>query len=251
VKSRVDSDQLAEIGDRSSSSKPAVPESQAPAASGPVELSTSGIANEFFERDRQHGAGDDGETMPPSSRDEPVYLTAEQVARKERSKRLVAAVVGVLVAVVLFAAIRGALVGRSAVEPSPTSDATGPASVPAPAPEPTATLVATAEPIPSASAPEVASAEPSASPEDEEALVEVDDPFQELTQLLNVGRYNKAIPMGKAAIAKDPENGDAYYFLGQAYEELGKREEARALYAECVQKATKGQYLSWCKRKAP
>ena len=55
--------------------------------------------------------------------------------------------------------------------------------------------------------------------------------------------------MGKAAIKKEPENADAYFALGMAYECVFKPKEAKKIYDSCASTATKGQYLrtDYCK----
>ncbi|RLB51348.1 MAG: hypothetical protein DRI90_23020 [Deltaproteobacteria bacterium] len=83
-----------------------------------------------------------------------------------------------------------------------------------------------------------------------EPLPTVDDPLKEAASKLNVGNYKDTIPFAKAAIKKDPENGDAYYYLGTAYQSMGQNDQALDVFDECVAKATKGQFLVWCKRQA-
>jgi DNA-binding response OmpR family regulator len=248
VKSRVD---RAALEGGAASDRAAVEEEDAAPDSGPTELSqsgVSGVSNKFFSSMSQEHQDALEDAVPPSSRDAPVYLSDAQIARRERGKRVVAGVVGIfavgVVAVVASRLVKG---GDETTAPTPTQAATT---------EPTAppTPSQTAAPPPTAS--EVAS-EPSAAPsasaaaEDDEELPDVEDPFKELQQLANMGKYNKAIAMGKAAIKKDPENADAYYLLALCYEELGKRQEAQAIYGDCAANAKKGQYLSLCKSSAP
>lgn len=69
--------------------------------------------------------------------------------------------------------------------------------------------------------------------------------------LVNAGANQKAVPFGYAAIKKDPENGDAYYLLGEALRGLGKMDEAKQVFKDCVDNATKGQWIMYCKMYAP
>jgi CheY-like chemotaxis protein len=209
--------------------------------SGPSALSQSGVSAEFFASDHA-GHQDD---LPPSSRGEPVFLTEAQRARKDVGRKIVMAVVGALVAVVLFAVIRGSIADKG-------DDATART---AKTPVPTAAPPTTAPPVATASAPEPAPAtsDGGAAPngddgtKEDDALPDVEDPLAEAGRLLSMGKYQDAIPMANAAIRKDPENADAYYFLATALEMLGDLEGRKRVMQECVEKASRGQYKSYCR----
>jgi CheY-like chemotaxis protein len=218
------------------------PETGALLAASERELSESGVSNEFFSRPPEEVVVDE---PPVSSRDEPVFLNHGQVQRKETGKRVVAVVVAIFAAGILYAMV----FGRSSASDetkgaTPSAGASvapsAPASVAAPAPEP----------------PPVAPAAPSASsaeegkggaPPADETLVDVPDPLERASALLNVGNYKDSIPFSKAAIAKEPDNGDGYFFLGQAYEALGQGADAKKAYESCVAHGKKGKHLHWCK----
>jgi hypothetical protein len=231
-----------------------------PPGSGGHALGESGISTGFFESFEEPGEDE----LPPSSKEQPVYLTDDQIARKERAKVIVAVVVGLLGAVVLYVMLFGTGGGRgtkTAPAASTTSAAseTSPASATPPASASAAPAASSATAAGGAGGAKATGGEGGAAATEEgeggtagdEKLPDVEDPLAEVSRLLNVGNYQDAIPMGKAAIAKHPDNGDAYFYLGQAYEALGKRDEALKVYAACVDHADKGQFLSWCKRYAP
>jgi tetratricopeptide (TPR) repeat protein len=60
---------------------------------------------------------------------------------------------------------------------------------------------------------------------------------EEATELLHEERYREALVELRAALAKDPANPYAYYFLGVAFFEVGEVEAARDAYAACLRLA--------------
>lgn len=190
----------------------------------------------------------------PESEREVLYLTPEQVSRKRAITKLVGVVVGVLAALVViilvktFATTSPAPSGSAAPAPTPTRRAPeGEPSAVAPSPEPAPLPAPEPAPAPSASA----SADAAAGGGPPSELPDVEDPYKELFALVNAGQNEKAIPFGYAAIKKDPENGDAYYLLGEALRGLGRMDEAKQVFKQCVEKATRGQYKSYCSMYVP
>jgi CheY-like chemotaxis protein len=242
-----------------------------PPASGSQELGSSGVSAGFFasasENEHQPEHFDD---IQPSEK-EPVYLTEEQVARKARGKRLVATVVGVGAAMLMFVAMTRLFPRETEVSARTTATATGPATS---APTATGTVTegsddTTPPPVPTATATATATAsvEPSEQPPPEqpppsdlpltvafapgEAPPESADPGADAARANNAGRHKDAILFAKAAIAKDPTNAFGYFHLAVAYESLGKNAERNEVYGVCAERATTGQYLSYCKMYAP
>ncbi len=215
-------------------------------------LSSSGVSDHFFgSMPPEEPVFEEDDYDPLSGR--PVYLSDEQLARKKRNMKVVGVVVGTLAAVLLFVVLTKKLPSESKGTPVlPTATVTS--AMPTATTQ--ATAVATAVPTIEASAASATapSAAPSASAtaaEDDgaEELPQVDDPRKEAMALLNRGRCKQAILMGKAAIKKEPENADAYFALGMAYECVFKPKEAKKVYDSCASTATKGQYLrtGYCK----
>jgi Flp pilus assembly protein TadD len=200
--------------------------------------------------------------LPPESQPEIVYLTDDQIGRKQRGKRIVAATVGVLIALMVFILVRG----RGSDGPRPAASASSGASA-APVATASTSQAASAVPPASSSAPALASAAPGeggaageggakaqeggdeggAAPK----LPDAEDPTAEAERLNNAGRYADAVDMAKAAIAKDPKNGTAYFWLGIALESLGKRDEAREAYGKCATLETDPRWIGHCKQYAP
>jgi CheY-like chemotaxis protein len=216
---------------------------RAPSSASPRSLSESGVSDAFLASDPPPEPS--AEESPVFSDHEPVYLTEEQLARKRKSKRLVAGVIALLalaVAGVFVARRLGA--GAPSARPAPQPPATVPVAAPATGLADTDATPTVAPPPPP---PEIPSATPSAAPSagaaeaGDEQLPDVDDPLKETARLINASKWKEAIPMAKAAIRKDPENGDAYIYLGAAYQSLGDRKAELATYDECVRRATKGQ----------
>ncbi len=220
-------------------------------------LSESGVSTEFFSSAPPAAPDEDvaeGEHERLSEFEQPVYLTREQLERRDKNRKVVMGVVGAVAAIGLFAAIGPKLFGsETAAAPSsargtPRSAPTAVASAtvaqaPAP-PPPSATASAPPEPTASASA-EAASA--SAVPEED--LPDVPDPLKAAMAKLDVGAYMEAIKLAKAAIKKDPENADGYFALFQAYDSVGKAAEASQAREACGANATKGQYKGYCPKK--
>jgi len=229
-------------------------------SSDPRKLSSSGVSDGFFASstvDEQH------EEIAESVR-EIVYLTDEQLLRKRRGKRIVAVTVGVLVALTLFVWARGRdddsthtskpSASSAAIPSAATTSATA-------APASTTTALAAGSSATAAPAGEGGNkgdgggdTAPDAGPGGQgggEALPDVDDPLKEAEKLNNMGRYKDAVPMAKAAIKKDPSSGDAYFWLGIAYESMGKRDEAKKAYGQCAKLEASPRWLGHCKANAP
>lgn len=56
------------------------------------------------------------------------------------------------------------------------------------------------------------------------------DAVEEASELLNEERFREALEVLREVIAKDPTNPYAYFFLGQAFYEVGELEPARDAY---------------------
>lgn len=199
------------------------------------------------------------EELFPESEREVVFLTPDQLARKRTTTKVVGVVVGVIAALALIIMVRAI-----ASDGGPTAGVTSADSTPTSAPSATPTSTPTSTPTGETSAPEKPAPPPSAPPEPSPApstsasadgapddLPDVEDPYKELFRLVNSGAMKKAVPFGYAAIKKEPDNGDAYYLLGEALRGAQKPDEANQIFKECVAKATKGQYLAYCKINAP
>ncbi len=114
--------------------------------------------------------------------------------------------------------------------------------IPSPPPAaPEAPAAASPEPTPAASV-----APPSAAPSADPAAAPAPDPARakELTrkalQLLERGNNKGAIEQATAAIEADPTDAAPYLYWGTALMELGKNKDARAIFARCVDQATRG-----------
>ncbi len=231
-------------------------------------LSESGISAQWYDTAPE---GEEEEEDFPESVEEPEYLTDEQVARKERGKRIVAVVVGLLLALAVWV-----FWSRRDTAPKETGSPVGPTAVdtgsapPTPTAKPTLTQINPLSPDPVAAggaggaaaaggaggakaaggaggAKAEGGAKASGGAGGGEELPEVEDPLKETAKKMNIGDYKGAIPMAKAAIRKNPSHADAYYFLALAYESLGQNDQKLDTYDACVAKATEGQYLSLCK----
>lgn len=212
------------------------------------QLSESGVSDSFFasQPPPEPAEEDDWTDSGPISE----YLTEEQRERQQRSRNLVMLVVGGLALAGVLAVARAAFKDdpppRRTAEPvaSAASSTLTTAATSVATAAPPASAEATAEPSATVSASATASASASADP----ALPDVPEPLAEAKKLLNIGRYTDAIPMARAAIAKDPSNGDAYFYLATALQSIGKNPEAMDVYSDCLATADKGLYLSYCKR---
>jgi CheY-like chemotaxis protein len=256
--------------DRASSKGGRPKRSDAPPSSG---LGRSGVSEGFFARPP---TDPEAEELPPNSDDEPVYLTENQVARKRTGMRLVAVTVGILGALILFVTLRNR--GKDG-PPKPTTAPSATVTTTAPS-KPVST--ASAAPPPSASASAVATGDggkggagdggKGGAGEDGKggasdggadgaggkgdagsggALPEVDDPLKEAQKLIGGGQYKKGIPFAKAAVAKEPGNGDAWFWLATGYESIGKMDDAKQAYGKCAENKASPQFLGYCKQRAP
>jgi hypothetical protein len=59
--------------------------------------------------------------------------------------------------------------------------------------------------------------------------------------MLEQGAFAKAIEAGERSVQLDPSDGDAWLYLGAAYQSIGKRAEARRSFLSCTTEAKKGQ----------
>lgn len=91
-------------------------------------------------------------------------------------------------------------------------------------------------------------AEPDAVPEagaQEETPEDVDvpegvDPAKAALAALNRAQWEKAAEMARAAIASNPENATLYLYQGTALQEMGRGDEAKAVFKRCVDNAKRG-----------
>jgi hypothetical protein len=234
---------------RSSSAAPDRLESSPP--SGPHSLSESGVSNTFF---ASLPLDLPPSEPPPESEEAPVYLTRDQIERRQKNKKLVMMIIGAVGALGFFAVLGPRLFGTREEPKKPTTSATTAAARPtaSASAKPTASAIETptATPTPTVTATAEASAETSAAPADsanpEEDLPDVPDPLKEAMTKLNIGAYAEAIKFSKAAIKKDPENADGYFALFTAYESVGNLAEAKKARDACGENATKGQYKGYC-----
>jgi cytochrome c-type biogenesis protein CcmH/NrfG len=58
--------------------------------------------------------------------------------------------------------------------------------------------------------------------------------------LLESGRARDAVAAGERSVAADPRDGEAWLYLGAAYQEAGDRANAVRCYQACLTKATRG-----------
>ena len=213
-------------------------------------LSESGVSESFFASVPPPEPVDEHDWSEEQARSE--YLTEEQLQRQRRSRQLVMLVLGgvalaAVVGLVRAAFDRGDVPPARRAEPVATSTAT-PVPTSATTAAPTVTTT-----VPTAAVTQQASAQPSASVSAAPAtsaaadLPDVADPLAEAKNLLNIGRYSDAIPMARAAIAKDPQNGDGYFYLATALQSIGKNPEAIEVYSDCLATASRGQYVRYCK----
>lgn len=177
----------------------------------------------------------------------------QQLARRRSLQRAVGVVVAVaaamFVAAVGVGASRGAHASQSAAPAvQPPVALAEPARSPVPAEAP-----ATHDEVAkvAAEAPPVAATQPStaqtAQPLDAEpAPAKQLDPAaaKELTKkalvALERGKHADAIAHAKASVDADPTDANAYLYWGTALMESGKRAEAKAVFATCVDAATRG-----------
>jgi len=237
------------------------PSSRPPGSRRP--LSESGISAQWYDAAPE---GEEEEEPYPESVEQPEYLTEKQVTRKERGKRIVAAVVGLLLALAVwvFWSRRDTAPKETGAPTGPTAVDTGSATTPTPTAKPTLTQISPLSPVPVAAggagganaaggakaAGGAGGAKASGGADGGEELPEVDDPLKMAGNKLNVGDYKGSIPFAKAAIKKNPGHADAYYFLALAYESIGQNDKKLDTFDACKAKATEGQYLAYCKRGA-
>lgn len=231
-------------------------------------LSESGVTDGFFE---QAPAGDDDE-LPASDGfgdlaeegfDAEPGLTPAEQHRRENLRKGVMGVVALFAGLIVFALVRTQMADRTSASssesmPSSTSAARLAADdAPTAASSPPVPEVPRA--VPSSVASAVASSDGPSSDERDDvsangdnegvggaAAVAEPDPMTKLRQLLGAGAMKQAVPYGRAAIAKSPDNADAYYLLGEALRGLGRADDARAIFDRCVERGAKGQYRRWC-----
>lgn len=196
------------------------------------------------------------------------FLSDEERGRREKNRRLVMLLVGLVGAVGIAAAVVAAQKpartdALEAPKARPTASAvstvvansvTAPKGATAATPPPTPPKVESSAPSPSATAAPVESASPArdASPMTEggdDVLPDVPKPLEVAMRKLDYGNYEEAIGYAKAAIKKDPDDADGYFALFTAYDSLGRAKEAAATRNDCAQNATRGKYKAYCPRR--
>ena len=224
----------------------------------PRSLSESGVSNTFFStRPPSAPTEEDAPLSSSVEFDEPVYLTHHQITRRQKSRKLVVGVLGVIAALGVFAVLGPKLFGSSenasttkpiaSVKATPSALVKASANAPASAaPEPALAVTAPALAVTAASSASPAVVEGQAA---EENLPDVPEPLKAAMNKLDVGAYADAIQLAKAAIKKDPENADGYFALFTAYDSVGKGAEAAKARAACAASATKGQYKGYCPKR--
>ncbi|MEQ9322902.1 MAG: hypothetical protein RIF41_27300, partial [Polyangiaceae bacterium] len=160
-----------------------------------------------------------------------VPFDAAAERRRDGFRRGVAGVLAAIVlgtvALITVSALRG---GDDAAQAAP------PAPAPVEAPPPAAELP------PGDGEAAVAAPEP-------EAEAPVDDPIDgdyealstQTLELLNDREFDRARELAERLVALEPDNAFGYRCLGSALQDMGKIEEARDVYSQCVSKATKGE----------
>ncbi len=64
---------------------------------------------------------------------------------------------------------------------------------------------------------------------------QADSPFDKAAKAVNAGDFSGAIPILRDVVAKDPDNADAYNYLGYSYRKLGQIDEAKAYYLQALE----------------
>ncbi len=189
--------------------------------------------------------------------------TEQDLRRRDRLRKLVLSIVAVAAAASLIVALKSrspsvaspppaVVAARPLPHPAPVAPASTPARAePAVAPSPDAAPTPSSE---VAAAP-TTSAAPSAAPATSEApsaassaqtssgLVDAEaarELRKEANKLLNLGKYKAAVEKAEAAIQGDPEDANAYLYLGTALMELGKMADAKRAFRTCVERAKRG-----------
>lgn len=195
----------------------------------------------------------------------------ELMERRKKMRKIVAYILAPAVIIALIAGVKAYNGGGSAAAGSQRSVATvtvKPTASPAQTQAPSATTVAA-----TASTPE-ASPEPTGSASDESLDVEPPvedagavtdeadaspiapdadapkadvpdvpegvDARKEALKALEMGKWDQAIAMSRAALAKDPEDATLYLYYGTALQESGRRPEANQVFKDCVANAKRG-----------
>jgi hypothetical protein len=194
---------------------------------------------------------------------EPVFLSKEESARRQRNKRVVVAVVGALAAFGLFALWRGGGFGLGGGTASSNglpgvttttakAPATGGLTLPTMAVGETASTSAPADSATTATAGAGGGGgdgDDAGAPADDRTVEEL---LKEARGNLNRGRYQDAIMTARAAVDKDPELADGYMVLYWAYDSIGKAAEKADIADECARRAKRavntelGGYKSYC-----
>jgi tetratricopeptide (TPR) repeat protein len=66
------------------------------------------------------------------------------------------------------------------------------------------------------------------------------DPKKAAYIALNQGKWETAVSMARAALARDPEDANLYLYEGTALQEMGRRAEAKQVFRTCLEKAKRG-----------
>lgn len=210
-----------------------------PSAGGPAPVSVEPSPSSPI-ADVRVGYRDEDASLAPVVDDlaleEDTELAVFDAAAERRRDKFRRGVAGVLAAIVLgtvtlitVSALRGGDDGVQAAPPPPA---------PAEAPAPVAADEAPAE--------AVLAQEGVATPDEAQDAEEVvDGDYEALStqtlELLNDREFDGARELAERLVALQPDNAFGYRCLGSALQDMGKIEEARDVYSQCVSKATKGE----------
>ena len=76
----------------------------------------------------------------------------------------------------------------------------------------------------------------------EEPVADDVDHRKKALAALNRGKWEEAERMAKAAVAKDSEDATLYLYQGTALQEMGRRDEAKAVFKRCIENAKRGPH---------
>lgn len=202
-------------------------------------------------------------------------VTREMLERRDRLRRVVLGVVAVAGLASVVAGVRlssarkasdtsavVATVTPPPARPEPAAVAAKPVALPtaheeaARAPEPKGTEATSpadgarpadsAKPADSAASAPADSAKPTDAPAPADSAKAAADPTaakaltKEALRALEMGKYAAAIESATKSVAADPSDANAYLYWGTALMEQGKRADAKKVFAQCVDAATRG-----------
>jgi hypothetical protein len=175
--------------------------------------------------------GHDRELPPPS-------LTPAQRARRSRLRRGVGIAVGAVALLAIGLATK-AIVSKPSAQSAAEQATPAVALAEAPAAEDQAATEAAEEPTPSdafATTPAVDSSLDEPTLESDYAKVR-----KQTLELLNRAKFEQAALWARRLIELEPTEAFGYRCLGSALQDMGRAKEAREVYSQCVQNATKGE----------